>query len=97
MIPDNTSRAKVLLIAQSALVGGIFPLLRRVCISWGLDSVVLRYYVDAALSDDDRECITTIEAEMAADLPDFETRSEIILPSGRDEEWNGVCIFARRQ
>jgi hypothetical protein len=96
MNPENNNRAKVLLTAQSALVGEVFPSLRAVCISWGADFVVLAYHVDAELSDDDRDSITSIEAAMAADLPDFETSSEIILASVRGKERDGVCIFARR-
>lgn len=96
MIPDNTNRAKVLLTAQAALVGEVFPLLRKVSISWGPDFIVITYHVDAELSDDDRDSITSIEAEMAANLPEFEASSEIILPSSRHEEKAGVCIFARR-
>lgn len=96
MSPETTNRAKILLTAQAALVGEIFPLLRKVSISWGPDFLVLTYHVDAELSGDDRDSITSIEAEMAADLPDFEISSEIILPSVWHEERDGQCIFARR-
>jgi hypothetical protein len=96
MIPDNTNRAEILLAAQSALVGEIFPVLRKVSILWRPGSVVLTYHVDAELSDDDRDSITSIEAEMVAHLPELDTSSEIILYDAKYQQSNSVCIFARR-
>ena len=70
--------------------------MRKIQISWGADFVVLTYHVDAELPDDDRDSITSIEAEMAANLPDFGISSEIIRPCDPHEKSDGVCIFARR-
>jgi hypothetical protein len=70
-IPDEIIiRQKVLLSIQCAMLGEVFPSLRAVSVDWdyyGSLSVHIYAYVDAELSDDDRECLSQIETEVDAD------------------------------
>ncbi len=93
-------RSRLLLSAQRALLGEVFPALRAVTIRWSKDAIALRAYVDGELLDDDAESLSCIATELTADLwQEMRVDYEAIRcdwPQRIDDD-DGVFIYARRE
>ena len=90
------TRTSILLSAQRALVGRIFPKLGRVDISWASGAIELMFFLTDPPTDDDKDSMTTMEAEMDADFfPEFVTSSTIHVGQADLTQRGQVCIFAR--
>jgi hypothetical protein len=65
-------RRKLLLRFQTALLGMITPALRGVAVSWTDRTIVGRLLFDSDVADNEFECASDVEAEVAAAFPDHE-------------------------
>ena len=108
MATDNL-RARVLLSAQRALLGEVFPALESVWLRIELDGVELFWCVDGPLSSEDRESMSSVEAEMQADFDaQFTIESTVLRPFAMQETYRNAaeggkmaevmlaCAFERR-
>ena len=92
---DDT-RATILLSAQRALLGEVFPTLNKVYVSWGPGSIKLTFLLSEPPNEKDKDSMSSIETEMLADFfPDREVSSDFSVGK-RNDESETVCIFARR-
>ena len=98
---EKELRTSVLLSVQRALLLEIFPSTSSIYARISRDAVELEWFVDGPISDNDRNSVTTVEAEIDADFgPGFLATSRIIEGTGRgvhrDRNPMVVCVFARR-
>ena len=94
--------AELRLSLNRALLGAVFPQLRAVLVRANEKSWEIRFYVDGEISDDDRESLTTAEAEVVGDMKwwTMTYSGEIIrldapTPIPREEGW--FAAFARKE
>ena len=92
-------RPRILLSAQSALLGEIFPALQEIDVSWSDHTITLLFFVDQNHTEEDIESINCIESEMIAHFSDsekIEIVSNVIVDDLCPENRGEVCVFARR-
>ncbi len=78
MIKDKIERTDVLLSAQRAMWGEIFPSLRSITVEWSEDCIYVYGYLDGEPSDDDIESISCIATEIVADFRGIDIEFEVI-------------------
>lgn len=94
----------MLLSVQRALLGEIFPALESLWLRIEPRGVELSWCVDGVASPQDRESISSVEAEMQADLDDGFTIDSNVLRAGAVQtkilagnvEPDLICVFKRR-
>ena len=67
---DAILRQKILLSVQRALLGSVTSNLRGVAIDWNNNEIRIVGYYDGPISDDDREEMSCVDAEVATDFID---------------------------
>lgn len=90
------NRTQVLLAAQMALLGEVFPLLDEVDISWEPGAIHLRFFLSANPTDEDKDSMSVIETEMYAHFPNEKISYEYKVGKANTFERGEACIFARR-
>jgi hypothetical protein len=86
-------------LLQVALLGEVSAALRGVGFSLGGQDVILQFYFDGPISDEDRESASSIETEVIARLPDEARVSTNLMRSDMParmtdpERW----VFRRRE
>ena len=93
---NRSRRVEVLLNAQRALVGEVFPNLNEVDISWDTKSINLKFFLSSSLTEEDEESISAIETELNSDFPDDKISHDCVVGDKRNSQRGTVCIFARR-
>ena len=94
---DN--RAKVLLSVQRALLGEVTPDLRGVSVEVNDNRVRLTSYFADKVTEDQKDVVSTITAEVAADLPhDWTIEDDLVTApvSGRLPE-NVIWAYRRKE
>ena len=73
------SRPEMLLSVQRALLGAVSPWLRGVAVDLRSDTATVFFYHDGEIHQDGRDDLTTVTAEIAADMTqEVEVRDEIV-------------------
>jgi hypothetical protein len=95
----NIDRALVLSVNR-ALWGEVGPSLRRVYVTSRDGLVLLRFYFDGPISEEDRESASCASTEVIADFSDHRISEELIrcdapAPIPVDDGWH--CVYARRE
>ena len=96
MTKTTYSRDHILLAAQSALLGEVFPGLLAVDMSWTFKLVEFTFFVVAELNEIDRESVSSVEAEMSAHLPGVDLLSHVIVGDPGGHNRGQACVFAAR-
>src|SRR5262249_54125713 len=68
---DALLRQKILLSVQRALLGSVTSNLRGVAIDWNNSEIRVVCYYHGPISDDDREEMSCVQTEVAADFIDI--------------------------
>ncbi|MBT2119301.1 hypothetical protein KK141_19145 [Dyella sp. LX-66] len=94
-------QSKLRLSITSALWGAVFSTLRAVvCFIHAEDSILIVFYVDGAISEDDEESLDVAVTEVLADFTsDVDTSHEIRrvdYPSRMDFD-DGVLVYLRKE
>jgi hypothetical protein len=99
MTNNSITRTRVLLSLQRALLGEVFPALRKVTADWSDSAVKFWAYVDGELAPQDEESLSCVSAEVAADFsPGVEIDYEIIRCDAPQRIQDGrLAVFCRRE
>jgi hypothetical protein len=72
-------RGSLLLSVQRALLGEVSPSLRGVTVGWRDHLILLRFYFDGAVTEEDREAMSVVGAEVIADFTEpWDIHEEVI-------------------
>lgn len=72
MMDNNASlRQHILLSVQRALLGSVTSNLRGVAVDWNKTDIRIVFYLHGPISDDDREEMSCVDTEVAADFIDI--------------------------
>src|SRR5579859_278584 len=82
----ESPRTTALLSVQRALLGEIFPSLESLWLRIEPEGVELLWCVDGALSPQDRDSISSVEAEMQADFDERFVIRSAVLPTAALQE-----------
>jgi len=91
-------RVLLLLSAQRALLGEVYPEVRAVFVaSDSLKNLLVRVYLDKKPSHEDFEFAADVSSEICADI-DFETATEdVIQLQGEIPEVDMHCVYMRKE
>lgn len=91
------SRAKVLLSVQRALLGEVTPELRGLSVEVNDTHVRLTSYFAGRLTAEQKDTVSTITAEVAADLPHDWTIEDEAVSLPESERLPEIAIWAYRR
>ena len=67
----NITRINAILSLSRGLWGEVFPSLRSASIDWNDDKIILYFYYDGEISEDDHESLECVATEVISDFPEY--------------------------
>ena len=74
--PDLTPNNKIIrvtaiLTLNKALLGKVFPIVRAARIDWNDDKIILYFYYDGEISEEDHESLESVAKEVISDFSEY--------------------------
>lgn len=92
--PEPIGRDQLLLLVQRALLGEVFSALRMVWLQWEPGLVRLTALVDPGISQDDKDSVTSVAAEIEADFRATIVNTFVVTSGSPPSD--AVVVFARK-
>lgn len=91
-------RAQVLLSAQKALLGEIYPAIRAIVVGFSDQEITIRFYFDRIPTEDDFENASVVATEMIADFS-REVKHECIFTSEPQSKLDplNAWVYSRKE